>query len=96
VLRYTIENVGMDAEEIKSKISDVIRKHGLNTASLHTLKSIPGSIHWHVKKGKEKGLLEITYVSKQKQVWVDIHDNRRSDWNLRLIESFTEAIRKEL
>ena len=45
-----------------------------------SLKSLPDNIHWHYKKGKEKGTLEITLLSETNEIILSCKNNRRGDW----------------
>lgn len=81
----------LDSEQVMHAIDDIILQYKLN-AQKTTLSTYKGSIHWHLKDGKKTGLLEVTYWPQQARLWVDIHDNRRKEWNLALIEPFSEAL----
>jgi hypothetical protein len=53
-----------------------------------TLKSIPGSIHWHFKLPSGSGTLEATWDPKGKRIWLAVHENREADWIESCIETF--------
>ncbi|MFD1021024.1 hypothetical protein [Thalassobacillus hwangdonensis] len=82
----------MDEEIICEEIEELAGRHGLKLTQRTTLSTKKGSYHWHFKKGKEKGVLEITYWPKRHQLWLDIHDNRRAEWNLEIIERLAEDL----
>lgn len=53
---------------------------GLLCTLTTTLKTMPANTHWHYKKGKEKGVLEITLVHDTGQVILAMQDGRKADW----------------
>jgi len=38
------------------------------------------------------GIMEITYWPKERRLWADIHDNGRTEWNVRMQPLFAEAL----
>ena len=70
---------GIDASAIEL-IDDAIARHGLITTMKGTLKSYPGSTHWHCKLGREKGTLEITLWPAKQRAWFKIQAGRRAPW----------------
>lgn len=61
-------------------IEQVCANAGLQQTMKGSLKSIPVNTHWHFKKGKEKGILEITLYHHSGEVVLLVHDNRKGDW----------------
>ena len=45
-----------------------------------TLGKYPDCTHWHYKKGKATGVLEITLWPNQHRLWLVVHENRKADW----------------
>lgn len=99
MLKYEILN--LKADNIKlfdietiiiPEIEKIIQQFDLRIDLKTTLSTKKGSIHWHVKRGIEKGVLEITYWPKKNQLWVEIHDNRVTKWNLECIEPFSNRL----
>ncbi|WP_181350418.1 hypothetical protein [Thalassobacillus sp. CUG 92003] len=92
MLTYEIEQSNLhqvkplDHELICEEIEQLTTEAGLTMSQRTTLSSKKGSYHWHFKKGKEKGVLEITYWPKHHRLWLDIHDNRRAPWNIEAIK----------
>ena len=54
--------------------------NNLRIAMRDTLKKYPGSTHWHVKQGKQRGVLEITVWPQGNRAWFSIHRNRTAPW----------------
>jgi hypothetical protein len=40
-----------------------------------TLRTYPGSTHWHVQQPGARGVLEITYWPSQQRLWFAVHDH---------------------
>lgn len=60
-----------------------------------TLLSKKGSIHCHLAHPKQPGLLEVTVWPRRQSVWIDMHDNRRADWNAAIIEAVASRLAEE-
>ena len=53
---------------------------GLTQTLKGTLASYPGCIHWHFKKDKQKGTLEITWWESENRLWFKIANGRAGKW----------------
>lgn len=84
----------LDEEMVCSEIERITADFGLVVTERTTLSTKKGSYHWHLKKEKEKGVLEVTYWPKKGRFWIDIHDNRRAEWNMAVIEPLAETYAK--
>jgi hypothetical protein len=84
-----------DEDLITQEIEEIISEFKLIISMKTTLSTMKGSYHYHLKSGKLKGLLEVTYWPKQKRLWVDIHENRRAEWNETTIKPFTERLAQQ-
>ena len=81
-------------------IADLVERsclaYGLTLTSRSTLAAYPGCIHWHWKRGRERGTLEVTLWPQEHRLWVSVHANRVGDWTeeaaARLAASLTIAI----
>lgn len=69
-----------DAPAAVRRIDQAIASHGLVTTLKGTLKSFPGSTHWHCKLGREKGTLEITLWPVQRRAWFKVQAARGAGW----------------
>ena len=61
-------------------VENVCAANGLACALKGTLGRYPGCVHWHYKKGKQKGTLEITWWERQNLLWFKVAENRRGKW----------------
>jgi len=82
----------MDEDLALHDIEEIIEQFGLTVTQKTTLSTLKGSIHYHLKHGKSSGLLEVTYWPKQKRLWVDIHNNRKAEWNEEMIKPFSDSL----
>jgi|SRR5687767_5378768 len=61
-----------------------------------TLASYPGSIHWHFKKDRQKGILEITWWETEGRLWFKVAGNRTGHWIEDSIPVLKEQIEKSI
>jgi hypothetical protein len=59
---------------------------GLDIGERMTLRTFPGSIHWHLRRPRTKGVLELTYWPSQRRLWFAVHSNRQAEWIAPTIE----------
>lgn len=85
----------LDEDMVSEEIEGIISEFELLISKKTTLNTKKGSVHWHVKKPNEKGVLEITYWPKKARLWIDIHNNRQKDWNLAIIKPIADRFTKE-
>ena len=67
-------------ESAIARIDDAIAACGLLTTMKGTLKSYPGCTHWHCKRGRETGTLEITLDPARARAWFKVQTGRRATW----------------
>src|ERR1700744_6724933 len=79
-------------ESLDQIIDSLCRAHGLSITMKATLAKYPGSIHWHLKRGRERGTLEITLWPRENRLWFSMQDGRQAEW---VMES-AQQIRNEL
>ncbi len=83
-------------KEAARAIDEVTAAQGLRITSLGTLGEYPGSIHWHVKRGKEAGTLEITLLNRERRLQFSVRDNRQGPWTEAGLEAVSDAVRARL
>ena len=59
-----------------------------------TLRTYPGSTHWHLKRPGEMGTLELTYWPRAGRLWFAVHANRQAGWIALAIARLTERIER--
>ena len=82
----------LDVDLVVQEIEEVVFGFHLEITQKTTLSTMKGSIHYHLKQGKASGVLEVTYWPKRNRLFVEIHDNRLSEWNRNMILPFSEAL----
>jgi uncharacterized membrane protein len=88
-----LSNVNLLEEDfILNEIEGIITEFNLTITQKTTLSTMKGTVHYHLKRGKLPGILELTYWPQKKRLWIEIHDNRKSEWNQSIICSFAERI----
>jgi len=65
--------------DIPRAVETAIIKLGFSTTMDGTLKSFPGSRHWHLKLLKRSGTLEVTWWPVKQRLWISYHENRVGD-----------------
>jgi hypothetical protein len=61
-----------------------------------TLASYSGCIHWHFKKGKQKGTLEVTWWESKHRLWFKLANGRKGEWIDESMPRLKEQIEKAL
>lgn len=61
-------------------IEKICGEMGLVVTMKASLKSIAENTHWHFKREKQKGTLEITLMHGTGEVILSVHENRRGGW----------------
>jgi hypothetical protein len=68
----------------------------LNVTMRGKLKSYPGSTHWHIKRGRERGTLEVTWWPKRRKLWIKIQAGRTAPWVDEIAPRFKREIELRL
>jgi hypothetical protein len=93
--RITSRNDGRRFSRLAQTIDEMSARHGLSISMKGTLKKFPGSIHWHLKKGRECGTLEVTLLPAERRLWFSMHDNRSAEWVMEMAREFKRQIEGE-
>jgi hypothetical protein len=75
-----------DPAVLIARIERAAAAEGLDVGERMTLRTFPGSIHWHLRRPGGKGVLELTYWPSQGRLWFAVHANRRANWIAPAIE----------
>lgn len=91
----------LDADAVVAAVEHVGTSEALFATMKSTLKKFPGCTHWHFKKHKEQGVLEVTWWpgsegTKPSRLWLSAHNNRQADWMLELIPRLKSGIEAQL
>jgi hypothetical protein len=85
-----------DGDAIVRSIDQAIVDTGLSVTLRGSLQKFPGCIHWHVKRGRGPGTLEITYWPEARRAWFTIQDGRRAEWIDGQLKLLADAIRRRV
>ena len=72
--------VSAKSNSVVKIVEQVSNANGLTQVLKGTLASYPGSVHWHFKKNKEKGTLEITWWKIESRLWFKVAKGRMGEW----------------
>jgi hypothetical protein len=86
----------VESDTVIRVIEQVCASHDLTCTLKGTLVRYPGSFHWHFKRSRQKGTLEITWWENNHQLWFKVADGRNSDWITESIPQFKEQIEQLL
>ncbi len=67
-------------EQLATSIEGAAAHYGLQVRMRGTLRTYPGSQHWHLHKPGERGTLEVTLWPARKRVWFSVQAERRAEW----------------
>lgn len=81
-----------DPARIEEIAERVCSARGLRCALKGTLAKYPGSVHWHYKKGKQSGTLELTLDPLRRKLWATVQMGRQAPW----IDTAIPVIRREI
>jgi hypothetical protein len=70
-------------------------REGLRVTLKGTLAKYPGCVHWHFKKGAERGTLEVTLWEQERRLWFKVHAGRRGAWMEAVIPRLQHALQFE-
>ena len=81
-----------EPSRIVADVEAVLDRHELLLTMKGTLKTCAGSTHWHYKRGREPGTLELTLWPTQQRLWITIQEGRTAPW----IDEMLPALQREL
>jgi len=68
------------SDSVVRVVEQVCSQNDLTCVVKGPLASYPGCIHWHFKKDKRKGTLEITWWEDENRLWFKVANGRRGKW----------------
>jgi hypothetical protein len=85
-----------DFRRAGSVVEKCCRRLGLVQGMKTTLAKHPGSTHWHYKRAKQSGTLEITVWPSMRRVWMTVQDGRKADWITEMMPTLTRELEQAL
>ena len=67
---------------------------GLMRTMRTSLKTLPANTHWHYKRGKENGVMEITLLHDTGSVTISYADGRYAQWIDKAIDALKIVLQK--
>lgn len=91
----------LNAGAVEATVESIAREAVLTVTMKDTLKKFPGCVHWHLKRGKELGVLEVTWwpdggKKRASRLWFSAHGNRQAAWMLDLTPTLKRKIEVHL
>ena len=83
-------------DSMPAVVENACVQEGLITTLKGTLSQYPSCVHWHLKKGKERGTLEITWWEPEKRLWFKVAKNRSGDWIEETIQNLKNRIENSM
>jgi len=87
---------GVEVQAVVRVVEQVCLSNELTCSSKGSLVGYPGSIHWHFKRGKQKGTLEITWWESRHRLWFKVASGRTGEWIMGSIPKLKEQIEELL
>jgi hypothetical protein len=91
------------AQAVPQLVERVCTLEGLEISLKGSLARYPGSVHWHFKKGKQSGTLELTWWPRENRLWFKIAAGRAGSpkaggttWIDAIVEGLREKIEQAL
>lgn len=84
------------ADELVALVDQACALQDLSVTMRSTLRAYPGSTHWHLKQGPERGTLEITLWPRERRLWLSIQAGRAGTWTAAAAESLRAALHQSL
>jgi len=87
---------GLPAARVGDAVMAAAREVGLVLSLEGTLRSYPGSQHWHLRQPNSRGVLELTWWPQQGRLWPKVAANRTAAWIDEALPALMRAIRQWL
>lgn len=83
-------------EAVEEAVQSAVGRVGASVTLDGTLRSYPGSRHWHLQARGRVGTLEVTYWPSRNRLWVSLHVNRAGDWAGEAFDRLANALQASL
>jgi hypothetical protein len=87
---------GIDPADAETVIEECCLSLGLIQGLKGTLKTCPGSVHWHLTRPQQRGVLEVTFWPQAHRLWLAAHKGRQAPWIRVAAPRLREAIQGAL
>ena len=69
-----------DVSAVETVVEACCTAEGLTLTLKGTLVKYPGCVHWHFKRGRPSGTVELTWWPQQRRLWISVQAGRRGEW----------------
>ena len=87
---------GIDPNDAEAVIEECYLRHGLIQGRKGTLKTCPGSVHWHLGRPQERGVLEVALWPRAHRLWLAAHKGCHAPWITVAAPKLRQAIQRAL
>ena len=84
----------LEPARVTALLDALLAEAGLQVTLRDTLRRYPGCVHWHLKRGRERGTLELTYWPAAGRAWLSVHRNRVAPWITPTIEALQQQLQE--
>ena len=85
-----------ESQTVQQVIESILLRHGLRLTLKGTLGKYPGCVHWHFKKHRHSGTIELTMWPQERRVWISVQAGRRADWIKRELPEIIDMLQRAL
>ena len=83
---------GISLSDAARTIEECAAAETLRVTLRETLSQYPGSLHWHWKRGREIGILEITLLNRERRIQLSVQAGRVGTWTTETMERMSEIL----
>jgi hypothetical protein len=86
----------VSAERIVSIVEATLVAEDLRIRMRGTLRTYPGSVHWHLEQPGARGTIEVTWWPNAGRLWLAVHAGRRASWIEAALPRLQERLERAL
>jgi hypothetical protein len=85
-----------DVSRLEMVVANVASKHDLFPALKCSLAKYPGCVHWHFKRQREKGTIEMTFWPAGRRFWFKMQAGRTGVWMKKIVPLMKTEIETQI
>lgn len=85
----------MDVSHLETVVANAASKYGLVPSLKSSLAKYPGCVHWHFRREREKGTLEITFWPEHR-FWFKMQAGRTGNWMKEIVPQIKTEIEMQI
>jgi hypothetical protein len=83
---------GIPFADVARLVESMAESEGLRITLRGTLAQHPGSLHWHFKRGREPGTLEVTLLQRERCIRLAVQAGRGGPWTEQVMEHLSGTL----